>query len=223
LARSRPQGQPICGKMTPPMTHPASGEPLDLSQARRIVVKLGTQLLMGEDGFLAFARLAAFVEDCLGLLRAGKELLIVTSGAVGLGRQSLKLFGPLTLNQKQACASVGQSVLMDTYRELFGRYGYNTGQILVTAEDFANRQHYLNLQKTLETLLEMRVVPVINENDTVATAELQEDSQTRAFGDNDKLSALVAGKLPAGDPHQRGRPVHGQPFQKPASRTHSAN
>ncbi len=168
-----------------------------LHQANRIVIKLGTQILVQEDGSLAYARLAALVEECAALVALGKSILIVSSGAVGLGRQALKLgHAPLSLSQKQACAAVGQNLLMDIYRELFSRYQLVTAQLLLTSLDFEDRQRYLNLRDTLETLLDYRVVPIINENDTVSTAELKEN-QTSSFGDNDKLSAIVAGKLGA--------------------------
>ncbi|MDX2084936.1 MAG: glutamate 5-kinase [Candidatus Melainabacteria bacterium] len=169
-----------------------------LKGARRVVVKLGTQLLVRPDGELAIARLASLVEQCADLKKQGREVIIVTSGAVGLGLQALGLHpAALTLTDKQACAAVGQSLLMNTYRELFRHYGLSTAQILLTAANFADRHHYVSLQKTMARLLELNVVPIVNENDAVSTVELAEDTVTRSFGDNDKLSALVAGKLSA--------------------------
>src|SRR5205814_10398729 len=101
------------------------------------------------------------------------------------------------LAQKQAFAAVGQSRLMNLYEQGFARYDLATAQILLTEEDFSNRKRYLNLRHTLTTLLEMGVIPIINENDTVSTTELEVTDRTRSFGDNDKLSALVMSKLEA--------------------------
>ncbi|HEY9686919.1 MAG TPA: glutamate 5-kinase [Coleofasciculaceae cyanobacterium] len=173
-----------------------------LRNARRIVIKLGTQVVIESAGpsggaDLAKTRLVRLVEQCSRLVQAGKEVIVVTSGAVGLGRRKLNLHGALSLTEKQACAAVGQSLLMDAYRELFDLFGIVTAQVLLTANDFADRKHYLNLQQTLETLLILKVVPIINENDTVSTMELQEEGYVKGFGDNDKLSALVASKLEA--------------------------
>ncbi len=164
--------------------------------AKRIVIKLGTQLMIREDGSLARKRLANLVYQCASLVHQGKELLIVSSGAVGLGRQVLNLkTSKLTLTEKQACAAVGQNLLMDVYQELFRNYELPTAQLLLTAYDFADRTRYLNLRETLEKLLELQVIPIINENDTVSTTELEDKG--KSFGDNDKLSALVASKLGA--------------------------
>jgi glutamate 5-kinase len=166
-------------------------------QAKRIVLKLGTQIVIRENGALAGDRLADLVGECAALISEGKELLVVSSGAVGLGRQALNLKeAKLTLPEKQACAAVGQNLLMDVYRDLFGRHGFITAQLLLTALDFSDRKRYLNLRETLEKLLELKVIPIINENDTVSTTELEED-KTKSFGDNDKLSAIVASKLGA--------------------------
>lgn len=169
--------------------------------ARRIVVKLGTQVVIelagNATGRFASERLANLTRQCAELVASGKEVLLVSSGAVGLGRQALQLQGTLSLNEKQACAAVGQNLLMDAYRELFGQSGLITAQVLLTAMDFADRKHYLNLRQTLETLLKLKVIPIINENDTTSTMELQEERYTKGFGDNDVLSALVASKLDA--------------------------
>lgn len=170
-----------------------------LLSAKRIVIKLGTQVVIelagkSTDQF-ASERLGHLTRQCAALVQAGKEVLMVSSGAVGLGRQALGLTGSLSLNEKQACAAVGQSLLMNAYRELFAQSGLLTAQVLLTATDFADRKHYLSLRQTLETLLKLKVVPIINENDTTSTMELQEERYTKGFGDNDMLSALVAGKL----------------------------
>lgn len=172
-----------------------------LLNAKRIVIKLGTQVVIelasGSEGQFASERLAGLTRQCAELTAQGKEILLVSSGAVGLGRQVLRLSGPLSLNEKQVCAAVGQSLLMNAYRELFAQSGLITAQVLLTATDFADRKHYLNLRQTLESLLKLRVIPIINENDTTSTMELQEESYTKGFGDNDMLSALVASKLDA--------------------------
>lgn len=172
-----------------------------LSSAHRIILKLGTQVVIemtGDSaGFFASERLARLTAQCAELVADHKELILVSSGAVGLGRKALALHGSLSLNEKQACAAVGQSLLMDAYRTLFSQSGLVTAQVLLTATDFSNRKHYLNLRQTLETLLKLNVIPIINENDTTSTMELQEARYTKGFGDNDMLSALVASKLDA--------------------------
>jgi glutamate 5-kinase len=134
--------------------------------------------------------------------RSGREVVIVSSGAIGLGAQQLGLSGkPRTLELKQACAAVGQSRLMALYQEGFGQKGLVTAQVLLTEDDFGNRSRYLNLRTTLQKLLKLGVVPIINENDTVSTAELESaqdgDWSRPIFGDNDKLSALVASGIDA--------------------------
>lgn len=168
----------------------------------RIVIKLGTQLLVSpsgnEQGKLNTPLLVDIVKQIATLQQQGKEVLLVTSGAVGLGRQQINNPKPLTLNEKQACAAIGQSILMDTYRKLFSLYDITVAQVLVTADNFSNREHYLNLQQTLEQLLQWKTIPIINENDVVSSQELKQNSeQEKGFGDNDRLSALVASKLNA--------------------------
>jgi glutamate 5-kinase len=169
--------------------------------SRRIVIKLGTQVVLEADGQLARKRLTQLINHCAVAWQLDKEILLVSSGAVGLGDKSLKISQSkkksLNLVEKQACASVGQNLLMDIYRELFSAHGITTAQILVTASDFSDRRRYLILRQTLEKLLSMRVIPIINENDAISTMELKEGTYSSSFGDNDKLSALVAGKLDA--------------------------
>ena len=166
-------------------------------ERRRVVIKLGTQVVMSDLGSLALDRMFWVVEGASRLISMGHEVLVVSSGAVGLGRRQLGLDDPLDLPGRQACAAVGQPLLMDAWRDLFAHYGRTTAQILVSADDFASRTTYLHLEKTLERLLELGVVPVINENDTISVAELELTAVERSFGDNDKLSALVASKLGA--------------------------
>ena len=172
-----------------------------LSNANRVVIKLGTAVLMKEEGGIALSRFYSFVEDIARLKHAGKEVLVVTSGAIGLGVKSLGLERrPKELPGKQACAAVGQGRLMALYSDAFAAMDVVTAQVLLTEDDFANRKRYLNLRSTINTLLEMQALPIINENDTVATAELEAlDGSFKKvnFGDNDKLSALVASKVEA--------------------------
>lgn len=171
-----------------------------MANARRVVLKLGTRVLTHDAGRVALARLFAVVEAAAALVHGGREVLIVSSGAVGLGRDALGLTEtPVDLAERQACAAVGQTRLMGLYHEGFARLGLVCGQVLLTQGDFDDRLRYLNLRTTLETLLRRGVVPVINENDAVATDELVllQGEGRPVFGDNDKLSALVATKLGA--------------------------
>jgi glutamate 5-kinase len=172
------------------------------SDARRIVIKLGTAVLVRDDGSIALSRFYSFIEAIADLKRSGREVLLVSSGAVGLGAERLGITRrPQLLPFKQALAAVGQGRLMSLYSDAFDRFGITTAQVLLTEEDFSNRQRYLNLRGTLTKLLELGVLPIINENDTVSTAELESlDSASHVrvnFGDNDKLSALVASKIEA--------------------------
>ena len=160
---------------------------------RRIVIKLGTQLLVGE---AAESRLRAIVAEAAKLRAGGTQIVFVSSGAVGLGRTLLGLDSG-SLEDKQACAAVGQSRLMALYEKLFATHSSPVAQVLLTAHDFSDRERYLNLRNTFERLLELSVVPIVNENDVVSTAGIAEDSASRSFDDNDRLSALVAAKLDA--------------------------
>jgi glutamate 5-kinase len=173
-----------------------------LKRAKRIVVKLGTATLMKEEGGIALSRFYSYVESIAQQIKAGRELLVVTSGAIGLGVQRLGFDNrPKLLPQKQACAAVGQGRLMALYSDAFEQLGIITAQVLLTEEDFSNRHRYLNLRSTIAELLSLGALPIINENDTVSTSELEpEKSKANRkvnFGDNDKLSALVASKIEA--------------------------
>ena len=173
-----------------------------LKDAKRVVVKLGTAVLMREEGGVALSRFYSFVEGIADLIKGGKEVLLVTSGAVGLGVKRLNLEKrPKELPLKQACAAVGQGLLMSMYADAFEKLGITTAQILLTEDDFSNRNRYLNLRSTISELVRLKVLPIINENDTVSTIELEAISANPArkvnFGDNDKLSALVASKMDA--------------------------
>ncbi len=169
--------------------------------ANRIVIKLGTAVLMKDEGGIALSRFYSFVEGIAGLIKSGKEVLLVTSGAVGLGSRALKLTAkPKLLPLKQACAAIGQGRLMGLYNDAFEKSDVVAAQVLLTEADFSNRHRYLNLRSTISQLLELKVLPIINENDTVSTAELEikDDFDVKVnFGDNDKLSALVASKIDA--------------------------
>lgn len=158
-----------------------------LSQFRRIVVKVGSALLVDrERGRLRQAWLAALAEDLAELHLRGADVLVVSSGAIALGRTVLGLpSGPLRLEESQAAAAVGQIALARTWSEALGHHGLTAGQILLTLADTEERRRYLNARATLGRLLDLRAIPVINENDTVATTEIR-------YGDNDRLAARVA-------------------------------
>ena len=167
--------------------------------AKRIVIKLGTNVLRGDDGHVSLPRVFSFIEDISRLVKQGKQVIVITSGAVGLGKKKLGLDSTEGTALKQACAAIGQSKLMSIYEEGFDTYGLVAAQILLTEDDFSIRERYLSLRTTFNKLLELGTIPVINQNDTVSTVEIAPryaDMQV-AFSDNDKLSALVASELDA--------------------------
>jgi glutamate 5-kinase len=170
-----------------------------IANARRVVIKLGTRALSDPDGGLDQQRLASLVGVMAATHRDNREVLLVSSGAVGLGAHQLEMALPVrSLVNRQAAAAVGQSQLMAMYAEQFGAHGVDVGQVLVTAGDFDDRARYLNIRNTLLRLLKHQVVPIINENDAVSIAELKMvDQHSRVFGDNDRLSAILASKLGA--------------------------
>jgi glutamate 5-kinase len=162
-----------------------------LKDVARIVVKLGTGVLTDTRKHLDLAQMEQLVAQMAGQRQAGKEIVLVTSGAVGAGMGALGYDSrPTDLAEKQACAAVGQSRLMAVYDQLFAKHGLVVAQVLLTHEDLEHHDRHLNARNTLVTLLGRGVVPIINENDAVSGTELK-------FGDNDKLSALVASLLPA--------------------------
>jgi glutamate 5-kinase len=168
-----------------------------LAAARRVVVKVGTAVVTRPDGAVAIGRIGALAEQLHDLRTRGVEVLLVTSGAVGLGVQRLGLSSrPEPVVDRQACAAVGQGVLMGLYDAMFARLGAVCAQVLLTEEDFHFRRRFHNLTATLERLLELGAIPVINENDALSTAELAL-GKGQVFGDNDRLSALVATYLGA--------------------------
>ena len=171
----------------------------NLKEAKRIVFKFGTNVLRNDFKEISLSRIYTFIEDIALLKKEGKEPIIVTSGAVGLGAKRLNVDSSESMSVKQACAAVGQSRLMSIYEDGFDKYGIITAQILLTEEDFTHRRKYLSLHDTLNTLIGLGTIPVINQNDTVSTEELDfyQDAFEVCFSDNDKLSALVASELDA--------------------------
>jgi len=178
----------------------------------RIVIKVGTNILSRADGLLDVAFISRLAERAAEVLAAGHEVVVVSSGAIGAGCGRLGLTErPKALAMKQAVAAVGQVALMERYEEAFGKHRIVIAQVLLSREDLGDRARYLNARNTLNTLLDLNIVPIVNENDTVATDEIQ-------FGDNDTLAALIAAKLEAdrliiltdvdgvfsGDPKKRG-------------------
>ncbi|MCC5969378.1 MAG: glutamate 5-kinase [Pararhodobacter sp.] len=158
-----------------------------MASARRLVVKIGSALLVdAASGQLRADWLLALAEDVAAAKARGADVVLVSSGAIALGRRVLGLpAGALALEQSQAAAAVGQIRLARAYEEVLAPHGITTAQVLVTLEDTADRRRYLNTRATLETLLGLGVVPIVNENDTVATDEIR-------YGDNDRLGAQIA-------------------------------
>jgi glutamate 5-kinase len=162
---------------------------------QRIVVKLGTGVLTSGIGQLDTGRIADVCAQIASLRAGGSEVIVVSSGAVGLGMGRLGLKRrPSEVTKKQACAAIGQSLLMQTWQRGFEPHGATVAQVLLTHDDLRERGRYLNVKATLEELLEYGVIPIINENDTVSAAEIRALSK---FGDNDTLSALVASLIRA--------------------------
>ncbi len=163
-----------------------------LSEYKRVVIKIGSALLVeGRSGILKRAWIESIAADVARLAAGGAEVLIVSSGAIAMGRGVLGLpKGKLKLEESQAAAAVGQIALARVWSEVLGQHGLTAGQILLTLGDTEERRRYLNARATIGALLKMRAVPVINENDTVATTEIR-------YGDNDRLAARVAAMLGA--------------------------
>ncbi|RKT77076.1 glutamate 5-kinase [Terracoccus luteus] len=157
-----------------------------ITGARRLVVKVGSSSLTGVDGGIDHGRLVALANALAHHHLGGAQIVLVSSGAIAAGLHPLSLrTRPHELALQQAAASVGQGALLASYTQAFGRHDVTVGQVLLTADDVTRRSHYANARNTLERLLELRVMPIVNENDTVATSEIR-------FGDNDRLAALVA-------------------------------
>src|SRR6266550_1994 len=176
-----------------------------LRTTQRVVIKLGTSVVTGAGGEICADRIEPLVSSIAALKRAGRQVVLVSSGAVGLGagRMGLHQSRLKDVVVRQACAAVGQSLLMHAYEQLFREHDVKIAQVLLTEDDFTDFRRYTNLRRTIEKLLKLGVLPIINENDTVSTAELEYDhgtaasGQERVFGDNDRLAALVMSKLEA--------------------------
>ncbi len=164
----------------------------DFRKTKRVVVKIGTNTL-AQDGGIDTAYFTGLAAQIKALLDSGRHVVVVTSGAIGMGAGQLHLTEkPREMKLRQACAAIGQPLLMQEYRHAFSQDGIQVAQVLLTAEVLSNRKTYLNLRNAIETLLHLGVVPILNENDSISTAEIG-----TAFGDNDRLSALVASKIDA--------------------------
>ncbi|MFI5083517.1 MAG: glutamate 5-kinase, partial [Streptosporangiales bacterium] len=176
---------------TVPETTAAVPRP-DIATALRVVVKVGSSSLTTADGEIADEAIAALAAALAARRQDNAQLVLVSSGAIASGLVPLGLSRrPRDLATQQAAASVGQGLLIARYTAAFARHGIRTGQVLLSADDLMRRTHYRNAQRTLDRLLELGVLPVVNENDTVATDEIR-------FGDNDRLAALVAHVTRAG-------------------------
>jgi len=162
-----------------------------ISNAKRLVIKVGSALLTNDGAGIDRQAIDAWVEQIAKLLSAGKEVVLVSSGAVAEGLVRLGLDSrPQTIHMLQSAAAVGQMGLIQTYETSFRRFERQTAQILLDHDDMANRERYLNARGVIQTLMELKVVPIVNENDTVVTDEIR-------FGDNDRLAALVANLVDA--------------------------
>lgn len=158
---------------------------------KRVIVKVGTSSINYPNGKANLYQMECLVRQLVDLSNQGKEVILVSSGAVGAGAGKLGLLGRLkNIPLKQAVAAVGQGVLMHMYEKIFAEYGLTVGQVLLTKEDFADRRRFLNARNALHAMLRLGVIPIINENDTVAVDEIK-------LGDNDNLSALVASLVDA--------------------------
>jgi glutamate 5-kinase len=181
---------------------PESEQQKRLRAARRAVIKLGTGIVTDADGQFNVEHLEPVARTIAALKKDGRQIVLVSSGAVGLGRGRLGLHRDRLndLVMRQACAAVGQSILMHEYEKLFQAHGIQLAQVLLTEGDFVDRSRYSNLRQTMEALLKLGVLPIINENDTVSTAELDYlniRAGERIFSDNDRLAALVMSHIDA--------------------------
>lgn len=162
-----------------------------LKNVKRIVIKVGSAVITNQDEGLNYQVLQNLVYEISNLLKAGYQVVLVSSGAIACGRAKLKFFKkPISLSEKQALAAVGQAALIQAYEDLFQEHKIFVAQILLTAEDISLRDRYLNAKKTFETLIKWKILPIVNENDTVTTEGIK-------FSDNDILSALVSGVIEA--------------------------
>ena len=160
---------------------------------KRIVIKIGTNTLTKKDGSIDKKYVDSISKELSGLRKKGKEIIIVTSGAIGSGCYELGIKTKVRdIKLKQACAAIGQNRVIQTYHNSFRKYKQLVAQVLISYKEFSDRRHYLNLRRSMEELLKLGVIPIINENDIISTDEIGAN-----FGDNDKLSALVASKMDA--------------------------
>jgi len=166
----------------------------NFQSVKKIVIKIGTNILTKEGTIeIDAGYIRRIAHQISSLLKTGRQVVVITSGAIGMGAGRLAVTRKVKdTKMRQACAAIGQPLLMAEYRKSFARYGVTVAQVLLTAEVLNNRKTYLNLRNSIETLLKLSVVPILNENDSVSTDEIGS-----AFGDNDKLSALVASKIDA--------------------------
>ncbi len=156
-----------------------------LKDVKKVLIKIGSAVLTGDNG-LDLDIIEQLVDDMVDLKKRGYHIVIVTSGAIASGKHRMGISGPLkSMPQKQAAAAIGQGRLMRVYSNAFGKHGIYVAQILLTMSDLTDRKRFLNIRNTLTTLMEWGVIPVINENDTVAVDEIK-------FGDNDQLAAMIA-------------------------------
>ncbi|MFI3209439.1 MAG: glutamate 5-kinase [Peptostreptococcaceae bacterium] len=161
-----------------------------IKNCRRIVVKIGTSTLTYENGNLNLSRIEKITQVLSDILNSGREVVLVTSGAVGVGASKLNYKEkPTSVREKQACASVGQAILMNIYSKLFGEFGYSVGQILLTKDILDNEIRTKNVSNTFETLINQKVIPIVNENDSISSAEIE---NIQRFGDNDNLASIVS-------------------------------
>ena len=167
----------------------------EIKDSKRIVVKVGTSTLTYENGNINLKRIEKLARVISDLMNSGKEVVLVTSGAIGVGSSKLKLKEkPQSIREKQAVAAIGQCELMHIYSKFFGEYSHTVGQVLLTRDVVEDDHIRNNVCNTFNTLLEMGIVPIVNENDTVAIDEIENIVK---FGDNDNLSAIVAGLVNA--------------------------
>lgn len=166
-----------------------------IKQAKRVVIKVGTSTLTYDNGRINLTNMDQLCRSVANLMNRGKQVVLVSSGAIGVGVGKLRMpEKPASIRRKQAVAAVGQCELMNMYSRLMSDYSYTVGQVLLTKDDIDDEQTRANIINTFEALLEMEIIPVVNENDTVSTREIYHNG---TFGDNDTLSAIVAVLLEA--------------------------
>ncbi|MEO1083182.1 MAG: glutamate 5-kinase, partial [Acidobacteriota bacterium] len=194
------------GEAAQSVVHPSGPRPAaptiprpPVAAAQRVVIKLGTRVLVDEDRRLADKRLRRLVRVVAHEWTAGRQVMLVSSGAFGLGWTTLGVdTAPDDPEARRACAAVGQTQLVSLYQQAFARHGLLCAQLLVTEEDFDHRARYLDLRSTIDHLLRSGVVPILNENDAVVHGTMRKLARGRAvFADNDRLAALVASKCDA--------------------------